>query len=175
MTKIYMSTLLTLNSLSWTKIRTFTCGNLNIVTNSTYLITEKDETKLWQKNICHMNLRSMRKIISTKDIKGIPDLNIEESIKYVETVKYANRQKCLTRSSNVLPHQKFCSYFPWASWDPCKLRVFVQEDISLCMLMITQGSPRLDFLDKNPKLFPYLKDYVNNCSVWKRKGNWKDY
>lgn len=62
---------------------------------------------------------------------------------------------------------KVVDYFPWISWGPCKLRAWGEGDVYLYMLMTTQDSSILTFLDKNQTCLPHLKGYVNNFNFKK--------
>src|ERR1044072_5184355 len=42
------------------------------------MISTKDEVILWHQKLGHLNLKSMKKIISEDVIRGLPKLNIEE-------------------------------------------------------------------------------------------------
>src|ERR1044072_4659695 len=42
------------------------------------LISKEDEVKLWHKKLGHLNLKSMKKIISEDVVRGLPKLRIEE-------------------------------------------------------------------------------------------------
>lgn len=43
------------------------------------MISKIDETKLCHRKFDHLNLRSMRKMVSKKTINGLPNLKIEEN------------------------------------------------------------------------------------------------
>lgn len=48
------------------------------------MISNVYETKLWHRKLGLLNIKSMRKIVSEKDIIGLPDLKIEEGKIYGE-------------------------------------------------------------------------------------------
>ena len=45
---------------------------------SSCLITKEDETKLWHQKLGHLHLKGMKKVLSSKTVKDIPKLKIDE-------------------------------------------------------------------------------------------------
>ncbi|CAJ2667397.1 unnamed protein product [Trifolium pratense] len=45
---------------------------------STCLLTKNEEVKLWHKKLGHLNLKSMKRVISEEAIRGLPSLQIQE-------------------------------------------------------------------------------------------------
>ena len=41
-------------------------------------LSKEDEVKLWHKKLGHLNLKSMRKIISEEAVRGLPKMKIEQ-------------------------------------------------------------------------------------------------
>ena len=47
-------------------------------------LSKEDEVKLWHKNIGHLNLKSMKRIISEEDVRGLPKMKFEDGRIYGE-------------------------------------------------------------------------------------------
>lgn len=64
---------------------------------STCMISKINETKLWHQKLGHLNLKSMKKIVSEESIKGLPNLDIEAGKVYGE---------CQIGKHTKMPHKK---------------------------------------------------------------------
>lgn len=71
----------------------------------TCLISKIDETKLWHQKLGDLDLKSMRKIISEDDVRGLPNLNIEEG-KICGECQIVNQIKISHKKLQRLPTTK---------------------------------------------------------------------
>ena len=65
--------------------------------SSTCLMTKEDKGNLWHQKLGHMNLKGIKKIMSKKDIRGLPKLKIKEGKVCSE---------CHIRKQTKMSHQK---------------------------------------------------------------------
>lgn len=120
------------------------------------------------KSIGHLNIRSMRQFITTKDINGLPNLNIEEGRIYGD-FQIGKQSMMSHKKLQHLTTSKVMDLLHMDLMGPMQVESIGGKSYNFMCIDDYSRLTYIYFLRENQIHFPHLKDYVNNFGV-KREG-----